>query len=384
MSVEIKKFEKFNLFQYLTEDIDASTFKTIPEGSEMPTSGVVKLGIDPTSDKLHLGHLIPIRMVKKLKENGMDVHIILGTFTAQMGDPSGKDTMRPILSLSATKANADSIISQMHRVLGEDITIHYNHEWFNQMTLPEIMRMLSKYTVDFLMSRDAFQKRQTSGNPIGMHELIVPLLQGLDSVQLNANVEVGGTDQLFNFLLSRDVQAKMGQTPEICFMSPVINGTDGRKMSKSYNNCIYINDSPKDVFGKVLSISDTTMHEWYPLFIENYDKEGHPMTLKKALAVEVTNIIWGPGSGEKEKEAFEKVTSGSLPEDIKDYPLVPLVDFIANMAKLSKGDSRRLVTQGAVSVAKSGSHDLNKVGLDYQIEKGDVIKAGKRNYGRAV
>ena len=348
----------------------------------MPTSGVVKFGIDPTSDKLHLGHLIPIRMVKKLKENGMDVHIILGTFTAQMGDPSGKDTMRPILSLSATKSNADSIISQMHRVLGDDITIHYNHEWFNEMTLPEIMRMLSKYTVDFLLSRDAFQKRQEAGNSIGIHELIVPLLQGLDSVKLKANVEVGGSDQLFNFLLSRDVQDKMGQDPEICFMAPIINGTDGRKMSKSYNNCIYINDSPKDVFGKVLSISDKTMHEWYPLFIENYNKEDHPMTLKKALAVEITNIIW-PGKGEEEKSAFEKVSSGSLPADIPEIKSEPLLDLISKMNKISKGDARRLLTHGAVSVAKSGSSDLEKVtDQNYQLQPGDVIKAGKRNYGR--
>lgn len=380
---KLKTFEGFftNYFNLIKEDISTTTFQVVPNGSTIPKSGIVKIGIDPTSDKLHLGHLIPIKKVKELKDNGMSVHVILGTFTAQMGDPSGKNEMRPILSESTTKANADSIISQLHRVLGEDITIHYNHEWFNEYKLPYVMKMLSKYTVDYLMSRDAFQKRKESGSNIGMHELIVPLLQGLDSVEIKADVEVGGTDQLFNFLLSRDVQEKMGQKPEICLMSPIINGTDGRKMSKSYNNCIYINDSTKDVFGKVMSISDEVMHQWYPLFFDTYDKGEHPMKLKKALATKVTDVIWGDGSGQKELDIFEKsVQNKELPPDILEFENTDISSFVSILTKRSKSDSRRLIQQGAVVVIRGG--DEIKVGdIEFKLESGDVVRAGKRNYG---
>ena len=195
------RIKGFKQYFRINEDINVSKYTTIPEGASLPTSGVVKFGIDPTGPNLHLGHLVPLLMVKKLKTNGMDVHCVLGSFTAMMGDPSGRDTTRPILTLDQTKANADLLLDQIKRVLGEGVTFHYNHEWFSKMSLPEMMQILSKYTVQFLLSRDAFQKRMESGASIGMHELIVPILQGLDSVQLKAAVEVGGTDQRFNFLL---------------------------------------------------------------------------------------------------------------------------------------------------------------------------------------
>lgn len=374
--MNIIKFQNF-----ISESVSDDKFKTIPEGASIPSSGVVKFGIDPTSDKLHLGHLIPILMVKKLKEKGMDVHIILGTFTAQLGDPSGKDSMRPILTLDSTKSNADSIISQIHRVLGKDITVHYNHEWFNEMSLPEIMKTLSKYTVDYLMSREAFQNRQQSGGTIGAHEIIVPLLQGLDSVKLKAKVEVGGSDQMFNFLLSRDVQSKSGQDPEICIMAPIINGTDGRKMSKSYNNCIYINDVPKDVFGKAMSISDEIMKEWLPIFIENYDSNKHPMELKKTLASKITDIIWGDGSGQKERDNFEKsVQKGIIPDNIPSLPSAEIVSYVSTATKSSKGEAKRLISQGGVTIIRGESEF--KSALETKLEPGDIVRCGKRNYSK--
>lgn len=367
----------FNNF-LLKESVDTTGFKIIPEGSSIPSSGVVKLGIDPTSDKLHLGHLIPIRMVKKLKENGMNVHIILGTFTAVLGDPSGRDSMRPILSPEQTKANAASIVSQLHRVLGKDIEIHYNHEWFDKMTLPEALATLSKFNVDYLMSRDAFQKRKESGNPVGLHEIIVPILQGLDSVELNARVEVGGTDQLFNFMISRDLQAKSGQEPEICLMAPIINGTDGRKMSKTFNNAIYINDSDTDVYGKVMSISDETMKQWLPIFIEGYNPEEHPMKLKKALAYAVTEEIWGKEGAEKGKKFFEStVQSKELPTDIKEYPKSDLLTFLVAMLKCSRGHARGLIAQGGILV-----NDVKVSTQDYELKSGDIVKSGKRNFAK--
>jgi len=363
----------------IKESVDITGFKVLPEGATIPTSGVVKLGIDPTSDQLHLGHMIPMLMVKKLKESGMDVHIILGTFTAQMGDPSGRDTMRPILSPAQTKANADSIVSQLHRILGTDITIRYNNEWFDKMTLPEALKILAKFNINYLMSRDSFQKRNEGGNPVGLHEIIVPILQGLDSVELKAKVEVGGTDQLFNFMISRDLQSKSGQDPEICLMAPIINGTDGRKMSKTFNNAIYINDKDTDVYGKVMSIPDETMYQWLPIFIEGYNKDEHPMKLKKALAFKVTEEIWGIDGAQKGEAHFKStVQSKELPSDIKEYPAADIISFMTTMMKCSRGEARRLITQNAVSI-----NDI-KATVDSTLKSGDIVKSGKRNFARVA
>lgn len=365
----------------IKESIDLTGFKILPEGSSIPTSGVVKLGIDPTSDKLHLGHLVPIRMVKKLKDSGMDAHFILGTFTAMLGDPSGRSDMRPMLSAQQTKANAASIESQLKRIVGDDINIHYNNEWFDKMTLPEALKILSKFNVDYLMSRDSFQKRKDSGNPVGLHEIIVPILQGLDSVELNAKVEVGGTDQLFNFMISRDLQSKSGQEPEICLMAPVINGMDGRKMSKTFNNAIYINDSDVDIYGKVMSISDDVMYQWLPIFMDNYDKEMHPMKLKKQLAYSITEEIWGSDGAERGKLAFEKVIqSKEVPTDMRELPNAEdITNFVVSIMKCSRSEARRLITQGGVSV------NGNKVSQgEDKLKPGDIVKVGKRNYAKVI
>jgi tyrosyl-tRNA synthetase len=236
----------------------------------------------------------------------------LGTFTAQLGDPSGKDTMRPILSAEETERNAESIIDQIARIFGnpnsshpnfKSIQIHRNGEWFGVMNAIKMTNLLSKFTTTQLLARDSFQKRIEDKNPIGMHELVVPILQGYDSVMLQTDVEIGGNDQLFNFAITRDVQHVHGQKPEICLLMPIINGTDGRKMSKSFDNCIFINDSPDDVFGKTMSISDVLMKEWWPIISDSEfptDKDGgmtpgdlHPMKLKKDLAWFVTKEIWG-------------------------------------------------------------------------------------------
>lgn len=378
--------EKNTLINESEEAPKGSTYETIPPNTDLASikSGIVKFGIDPTADKMHLGHLIPLRMVRKLKEQGCDVHIILGTFTAQMGDPSGKDAMRPVLAAEQTKANAEALLAQVRRIVGDDITIHRNHEWFDQYTLPKVMSILSKFTVGHLLSRDAFQKRMASNNSIGMHELIVPILQGLDSVELKADVEVGGSDQMFNFHMTRETQEIFGQKPETCIMAPIINGIDGRKMSKSYNNCIYINDAPKDVFGKAMSVSDDVMYQWYPIFFDTYEKE-HPMTMKKNLAQKITEEIWGAEAGLKERQAFEsQFQSKKLPDNIKEVPAADIITFMLGVKTMSKSDARRLVQSNAVGVVDEESGNVTKVGLDYQVKPGEIIKVGKRDYGRAV
>jgi tyrosyl-tRNA synthetase len=389
--MEIQK--KFETFRFLRENksvdagADTTAYTTIPPGVDpFKMSGKVKFGIDPTADRMHLGHLVPLKVVKRLKENGSDVHIILGTFTAQMGDPSGKDTTRPILSAADTMTNAESLLKIVKRVLGDDITVHKNNEWFDKYTLPEIMNILSKFTVSHLLSRDAFQKRLSSSSPIGMHELIVPILQGLDSYELEAEIEVGGSDQMFNFYLSRETQEMMDQTPEKCIMTPIINGTDGRKMSKSFNNCIWLDDSPKDVFGKAMSISDDVMFEWYPLFVDNYDRNDHPMKLKKDLAQQITSEVWGEAEGLREREDFEsQFQKKKLPEDMKEVTSNNIVDFIVELKGVSKSDARRLIQANAVNVMSEEGESVAKVtDFDYVVPQGTIIKVGKRDWARSV
>jgi tyrosyl-tRNA synthetase len=377
---KIREFKHYVDYVLLNESINTSGFKIFPEGSSIP-KGIVKFGIDPTLDKIHLGHLVPMLMVKKLKEQGNPISIVLGTYTAMLGDPSGKSETRPMLSASQTKSNASALIEQIERIIGTGITFHYNHEWFEKMSMTDLMQVLSKFTVDYLMSRDAFQKRAESGASIGVHELIVPILQGLDSVELKAAVEVGGTDQLFNFSLSRDVQVKHGQTAEVCLMAPIINGTDGRKMSKSFGNCIFVNDTPTDVFGKAMSISDEVMYQWLPLFMDIFDPKEHPMKLKKKLAESVTNIIW-PGKGTEELLTFEKnVQNKELPTDIPSIPNSNLIDFIVTLTKRSKGDCRRLIQQDAISVIR-GEETIKANDMGFVLQPGDIVKAGKRNYAK--
>lgn len=379
MSRILKKYNEYLYTNRMNESLNVQGFQVIPEGAKIP-KGRVKMGFDPTGPMLHLGHLIGMRMCKKLKDEGSEIHIVLGTTTATLGDPSGRDKTREMLDFKTTKSNANNLISQIKRIIGDDIEIHYNHEWFDKMTLPSFLGILSKFTVDYLMSRDAFQKRKESGGTIGAHEIIVPLLQGIDSYELKADIEVGGTDQMFNFLLSRDIQEKLGQKPEICLLAPIINGTNGQKMSKTFHNCIFLNDSPKDVFGKAMSITDEVMYQWIPIFMEGTDVKKHPMELKKELATVITNEIW-PGKGEAERKSFEAtVQNKALPTDIPEIEMeADFLGTIAKMAKVSRGEARRLIQSNAVSVNDEKILDQN-----YMLNPGDLIKVGKRNYAKII
>lgn len=346
-----------------------------PDNFTLPDKKLkIKFGIDPTSDKLHLGHLIPLQIVKNFKESGHQIDIVIGTFTAQLGDPSGKNSMRPILNIEETLKNAESVVEQVKRILGEDINIHLNHTWFEKMSMIEMMNIVSKFTVSNLLSRDSFQKRLEDHNPIGMHELLVPILQGLDSVFLSSDIEVGGTDQLFNFKISREMQSISGQESENCFLAPIINGTDGRKMSKTFNNCIFINDTPQDVFGKVMSISDTTMDEWSQIFIPE-DNTEHPMLKKKKLAHKITELIWGVESADFAKSNFENIIQNKdIPTDILEVEEKSLIGVIKILRKSSNSEARRLLDSNSVSVNNV------KITCEVTLTPGDIVKVGKRDF----
>lgn len=353
----------------------------------------VKFGIDPTSDKLHLGHLIPLLVAKKFWQEGHHVDIVLGTFTAQLGDPSGKDTMRPMLTAEQTKMNAESISQQVMRIFGnpdenhpnfENLKIVKNHMFFKAFSAIELIGLLSKFTTNQLLSRDSFQKRIENNNPIGMHELVVPVLQGWDSACLSTDVEIGGTDQMFNFSITRDVQRLEGQEPEKCILMPIINGTDGRKMSKSFGNCIFINDSPEDVFGKAMSISDDLMKEWWPIIsgtdfpvfdisAGDRSEDFHPMKLKKDLAWLITKEIWGHDKAREAQEHFENtIQSKKIPENIQLIVSSNIISAILQIRKCSVSEAKRLIKQGAVRV-----NDIKVEREQVEVNSGDIVKVGK-------
>jgi len=341
----------------------------------------VKFGVDPTADRMHLGHLMPLRTVKWMIEQGHHIDIVLGTFTAQLGDPSGKDTMRPILDQDTTIKNAARIVEQINRILGkENFTLHCNHTWFETMSAIEMVNILSKFNVGHLLERDSFQKRIEIENPIGMHELVVPILQGFDSVKLRSDVEIGGSDQLFNFAITRDLQKVFEQKPEICLLMPIINGTDGRKMSKSFGNCIFLDDKPIDVFGKTMSISDAMMEQWFKLFFDRPLDLSKPMLEKKALAFEITKHVWSEKDAHDALTHFESVIQNkNKPVDMLEITDTEIVKVIVKLRKCSVSEARRLLKQGAVKV-----NDKTISEEDVVTNVGDVVKVGKLNFAKIV
>jgi tyrosyl-tRNA synthetase len=349
-----------------------------PKDSDLQGLKKVKFGIDPTFPRLHLGHLVPLRIVKQFQEQRKEITIVLGTFTAQMGDPSGRDQARPILSKEEVEENARRIQAQVHQILGSKFSIFRNGDAFNEMRVPELMKIVSDFSVQQITNRNAFAGRIDSGNPIGIHELIVPILQGTDSVILGSEIEIGGTDQLFNFQVARGLQELNGQKPEVCVMVPIINGTDGRKMSKSLNNCIFLDEDPTEVFGKCMSISDDVMEEWIPL-LTNGNKESKPMIRKKKMAFDIVEQLFDHATAMTCLQQFEnKIQNKEAPDDIPEISEIGLIEAVVAIRKCSNTEARRLISSGAVKV------DDIKVDSDTKLVPGQIMKVGKRDFGRIV
>lgn len=350
-----------------------------PKNSDLSKLKRVKFGIDPTFPKLHLGHLVPLRIVKDMQEQGKDVTIVLGTFTAQMGDPSGKDQTRPILSKADVEDNAEHILNQVNSILNPGFSVFRNGDLFNVMNVPTLLETVSKFTVQNMLSRDAFQKRLETEHSIGLHELIVPILQGTYSVHLKSEIEIGGSDQLFNFQIARRLQELDGQTPEVCLMMPIINGTDGRKMSKSLGNCIFLDESAEDIFGKCMSISDDVMSEWIPLLTDLIDLDENPMRCKKQMAHDILRQIKGKEEADLALLNFTNtIQSRNLPENIDEIVKCDLIEFITKVRDCSNSDARRLLNAGSVKV------DGTKVEDGFELVSGQIVKIGKRNFAKVV
>ena len=351
----------------------------------------VKLGCDPTSPDLHLGHSVALSLMRRFQDLGHKGILVIGDFTASVGDPSGRDSTRPVLPREQILANAKTYTEQAFKVLDPAKTeVRFNGEWLNPfISGKELLQTLQKVTVAQVLERDDFKKRMAAGNPISLLEVLYSLFQGQDSVALNADVELGGTDQIFNLLVGRQLQKNHGQEPQVAITVPLLVGLDGvKKMSKSYGNYVGLTDAPNDMFGKLMSIPDELMPMYYELLTsENMDdiKAMHPMAAKKKLAGLLVTRFHGEAAAKAALENFEKVFSKKeLPTDMPEFKpeagaLLSAVIFAAGAAP-SKNKARGLIDQGAVRLKGE------KVRQDgpLSFENGDVLQIGKRHFFKLV
>jgi tyrosyl-tRNA synthetase len=356
----------------------------------------VKLGVDPTRPDLTFGHMVVFNKLRQFQDLGHEAILIIGDFTTLIGDPSGRSSLRPVLTKEEIKANAETYVAQAFKILdASKTTVRYNSEWFGKQGFEDCLQLARKMTVARMLERDDFSKRYAAQTPISIIEFLYPLVQGQDSVEIRADVEIGGSDQLFNCLVGRTLQKDAGQSEQIVLTMPLLVGLDGvKKMSKSQDNYIAFNDSPKDMFGKIMSISDEVMWDYYRLLLLATDaeiealKQEHPMTAKKAIAKSLTDKIHGEGTGQHELEQFEKVFSkNQRPDDMPtlawanavdgDATSQTLVNLLAASGKFpSKKEARRMVEQGSVKINDEKETDPFREITTSELPL--VIQAGKR------
>lgn len=352
----------------------------------------VKLGIDPTAPDIHLGHAVVLRKLREFQDAGHRVVLIVGDTTAQVGDPSGRSTLRPILSAQEIERNAATFQEQAMRILDrsqERLEVRRNGEWL-QMALPELLALMRTTTVAQILERDDFAKRLSAGQPVSVLEMIYPLLQGYDSVAVQADVELGGTDQKFNLLLGRDIQRAYGQPGQAIVTMPILVGTDGkRKMSKSLGNHIGITDEPAEMYGKTMAIPDQAMEEYFRLLLSrDAPTELGPRDAKRLLAREIVSWLHGAEQAQEAEAAFDRLfIEGKEPEQIDEHAFnadgqqVHLPALIADAFGLSRSEARRMLSQGAVQV---GERRLSAQEQDLPAEQleGQVLRVGKRRFCR--
>jgi tyrosyl-tRNA synthetase len=362
--------------------------------SETPL--IVKLGCDPSRPDLHVGHGVVLRKLRHFQDLGHQAILVIGDFTAMIGDPSGRNKTRPQLTLEEAKANAESYIKQAGHILNiKTLKILFNSTWLNAMRFSDVIRLSSHYTVARMLERDDFTKRYRSETPILIHEFMYPLAQGMDSVELKADVELGGTDQKFNLLVGRDLQREYDQAPQAIITLPLLEGTDGvEKMSKSYGNDIGLTDSPEDMYGKSMSISDGTIEKYFVLAADVdaktltrikkqlKDSSQNPRDIKRELARSIVALYHGDAAAIQAEQYFDRViVNKDAPEDMDEVTLeadVSIIDLITSEGLTkSKGDARRMIQQGAVRIDGKKVDEMNFV-----IFKGfkGVIKVGKRRF----
>jgi tyrosyl-tRNA synthetase len=355
----------------------------------------VKLGIDPTTADIHLGHTVVLEKLREFQDAGHTVVLIIGDFTARVGDPSGRSTQRPLPTPEEIEANAATYQEQAFRVLDRERTeVRYNSEWL-RMEPEALLGLLARTTVARLLERDDFQKRLEAGTPIAALELLYPLLQGYDSVAVAADIELGGTDQKFNLLFGRDIQSSYDQPPQSILTMPILVGTDGtKKMSKSLDNYVGVTDAPEEMFGKLMSIPDEAMPEYFRLLLAAEQPAGAPNEAKRELARKIVDRYHGEGAGAEAEHRFNQIhVFKGVPDDVTEIDPTPyrgndnerihMPLLIGRVFGKSSSEARRLIQQGAVKIdgetLPADAWDVEPDALE-----GKVVQVGKRHFKRVV
>ena len=362
----------------------------------------IKLGMDPTRPDLHLGHTVVMRKLKEFQKLGHKIVLLVGGATAMIGDPSGKSETRPALTKEQVEENAKTYFAQMSKVIDiSQAEVVNNADWLHKLTFTEMLQLAGKVTVAQMMTRDDFAKRYAEGKPIAIHEFFYPLMQAYDSVAIDADIELGGTDQRFNTLLGRDIQAAYGKKyPQLVMMLPLLEGTDGVvKMSKTYpEHCISLTDSAKDMFGKLMSIPDTLITRYYSLLtdvpqseLEKMDEEIasnsiNPRDIKMALAHTITEEYHGKEGADKAQEDFINVVSNKgIPDDIESVKIEAeksILDLLVELSFVqSKGEAKRLIQGGGVKI---DGEKISDMGFVVKPQMDVVLQAGKRKFAKLV
>lgn len=391
------KFEKeIKLVKKGSEEIitEADLIKKFQKAEDTNTPLRIKYGIDPTGYDVHIGHLVPIRKMRVFQDLGHVGIIIIGDFTAQIGDPTGKDESRPPLTAELVKKNAEKYMDQLYTVLDPNKTeVRWQTEWFGSMTMADVLKLMGKFTLAQFMAHDTFRKRYENGIPLGMHEIMYPILQGYDSVAIKADVELGATEQKFNILSGRDMQRYFGMEEQVAVLSPILMGTDGKeKMSKSLNNYIAVFDSAQDKYGKTMSIPDDLILNYFNFATLVSSEEiakiteqlkndtVNPKLIKQRLAREIVTLYHGEAAAREAEAEFSKVfAKKEIPAELPEFKLIKpttLLDILVQ-SKLcaSGGEARRMAKQNAISIDGEKEQDVFK-----EVNKDVTIKVGKRRF----
>lgn len=359
----------------------------------------VKLGCDPSRPDLHLGHSVVLRKLRQFQDLGHQAILIVGDFTGMIGDPSGKSKTRPPMTLEETRRNGQSYLEQATKILStKKLQMMYNSEWLGKMSFADVLALASKYTVARMLERDEFEKRFKAGEPVSVHELLYPLAQAMDSVAIEADIELGGTDQKFNLLVGRDIQREYGLEPQVAITLPILAGTDGvEKMSKSLDNYIGINETPREMFGKTLSIPDNLIYDYFVLttnvslpelkLIKQSldDPATNPRDLKRRLAKEIVALYHSEEAAQAAQDEFDRIfVKKDLPDEIAEVSIetdngaIGIIKLLMEIKLVaSNSDARRMIDQGGVSVDGKKIDDAK---AQIQIHNYVIVKVGKRKF----
>ena len=354
----------------------------------------IKFGADPSRPDLHIGHSVPLRVLKQFQDMGHEIIFVVGDFTAMIGDPSGKNKTRPALTFDQTRKSAESYMEQAIKILDKDKTkIVFNSEWLSKMNFEDVIKLTSKYTVARIMERDDFKNRFENNLPLSMHELLYPLMQGYDSVALNADIEIGGTDQTFNLLVGRELQRDYNQEPQVVMTFPLLVGLDGKeKMSKSLDNYIGITDAPFDKFEKCMKIPDDILKQYFDLATDlpteeiNKIMSGDIREAHFRFAKELLAMYDKKSDFEEIKERYLKIANGGIPQDIEVFEInentINICDLLVRIGfSNSKGEAKRMILGRGVKIDSVLIEDVNK---SIEIENEKVIQFGKNKFKKVI